>query len=90
MTRNMDEIAPDDRTAIFTSVTCEKYSEPKDFADLDGATPHYADTASGSGVGTRQASCSGWWQEAGRKIKMVVEYKVTRFEPQKVPWVPWR
>ena len=88
ITHHMDEIEKDP-TAVFTNVRCEKYGEPADYADLDGANPSWATIAPGIGDGTRDASCTGWWIKTGRSIKMVATYQLTEYEPQKQKWPAW-
>ncbi len=78
-----------DPTAVFTSVICEKYGAPSDFADLDGANPPWASIAVGQGAGTRKATCYGWWQNTGRSIIMKADYQLTGFEPVSHTWQPW-
>lgn len=88
MKHNISELSHDP-TAVFTRVRCEKYGSPQDFADLDGATPYWNSFAPGQGVGTSSATCTGWWQETGRSMRMVADYQVTRYEPQLQKWAPW-
>ena len=88
MTHNISEFE-DDPTAVFRVVRCEKYGGAQDYADLDGANPAWAGAAGGQGAGTAQAVCSGWWQETGRSMRMVVDYQITSFKPQSQTWQPW-
>jgi hypothetical protein len=90
MTHEITDLEPDDPTAVFTYVHCYKYGSPQDFADLDGAVPPYATDALGQGAGTREAICSGWWQESGRSMKMSVQYQTTDFVPQTQRWQAWQ
>jgi hypothetical protein len=85
MTHNVSEIT-DDPTAVFTQVACEKFG---DFNNLDGAVPPWAATAIGQGQFTKDASCSGWWQETGRNMKMKAWAQVTGYETRNITWQPW-
>lgn len=89
MTHEISELSGDP-TAVFSYVHCYKYGSPQDFADLDGASPPYATDAPGIGEGTREATCSGRWQETGRSIRMLVQYQTTDFVPNPQRWEPWQ
>lgn len=84
-TRNISDIT-DDPTAAFSYVLCEK-SGP--FSDLDGATPPWAGSANGQGVNTKQAVCSGWWQNTGVNVKMRTWVTITGYDSTSHTWEPW-
>lgn len=81
-----------DPTAVFTSVLCNKVANGP-HTRLERATPEWwGINVQGLGVGTREASCSGFTDEfQGTTIGIAVQYQVTGLVADKVPWkwVDW-
>lgn len=62
-----------DEDATITGVMCTKFGAPSDYMELWGANPPWSSSAPGSYQGLT-ATCSGWWQNAGRAVQMTVTY----------------